>query len=59
MKDGDLVSLDNKNFILRGCSLRNTKWVYGVVSYTGHYTKIMLNSTNSRQKISHVERITY
>jgi len=29
------ISLDHKNFILRGCSLRNTKYVIGLVSYTG------------------------
>ncbi len=46
--DGSRKSLSNNNFILRGCSLRNTKYVYGVVSYTGHSTKIMLNSVNSR-----------
>ena len=41
-------ALSNNNFILRGCSLRNTRYVYGVVSYTGHWTKIMMNSVNSR-----------
>jgi len=29
--------------LLRGCSLRNTKWVIGVVVFTGEDTKIMLN----------------
>jgi phospholipid-transporting ATPase len=53
------VSLNNKNFILRGCSLRNTKYVFGVVCYTGPYTKIMLNSTKPRNKISRVEKLTY
>lgn len=27
--------------LLRGSLLQNTKWVYGVVIYTGHETKIM------------------
>ena len=40
-------ALNNNNFILRGCSLRNTGCMYGVVSYTGHLSKIMLNSVNS------------
>jgi magnesium-transporting ATPase (P-type) len=30
--------------MLRGCVLKNTKWVYGLVIYTGHETKIMMNS---------------
>lgn len=32
------------NLLLRGCSIRNTEWVLGVVVYTGEETKIMLNS---------------
>ena len=32
------------NLLLRGCSLRNTEWILGVVVFTGGETKIMLNS---------------
>jgi phospholipid-translocating ATPase len=32
------------NLLLRGCSLKNTEWVLGVVVFTGRETKIMLNS---------------
>jgi phospholipid-translocating ATPase len=32
------------NLLLRGCSLRNTDWIVGVVAFTGEQTKIMLNS---------------
>lgn len=32
------------NLLLRGCSLRNTDWILGVVVFTGGETKIMLNS---------------
>lgn len=31
--------------LLRGALLRNTAWVHGVVVYTGHETKLMMNST--------------
>eukprot|EP01017_Pseudomicrothorax_dubius_P009744 TRINITY_DN13378_c0_g1_i3.p1 TRINITY_DN13378_c0_g1~~TRINITY_DN13378_c0_g1_i3.p1 ORF type:complete len:353 (-),score=47.37 TRINITY_DN13378_c0_g1_i3:60-1061(-) len=50
------IPLDNTNVILRGCSLRNTEWVYGCVLYTGHHSKVMLNSVTPRQKIGKVER---
>lgn len=32
------------NLLLRGCTLRNTEWVVGIVAFTGDETKIMLNS---------------
>lgn len=32
------------NLLLRGCTIRNTEWVLGVVAFTGDDTKIMLNS---------------
>ena len=41
--------------MLRGCSLRNTEWVYGIAVYTGHDTKIMINSAKSRPKFSKIE----
>ncbi|CAK7896779.1 phospholipid-transporting ATPase Dnf1p [[Candida] anglica] len=44
------------NILLRGCSLRNTKWVIGVVAYTGDDTKIMLNSGITPTKQSRISR---
>lgn len=44
------------NLLLRGCSLRNTKWVLGVVVYTGRETKIMLNSGITPSKRSRIAR---
>jgi len=53
--DGVDHPLTDFNFCLRGCSLRNTEYVYGVVGYTGHDTKTMLNSVKSRPKKSTLE----
>lgn len=50
------VSLDEKNIMLRGCVMKNTKWVYAVVLYTGHETKIMLNTHTPDIKQSSVEK---
>lgn len=38
------------NLLPRGCSLRNTEWVLGVVVFTGAQTKIMLNSGRTPSK---------
>jgi len=41
----DLLGLDIDNVCMRGSSLRNTDWIYGVAIFTGHQTKVMMNST--------------
>jgi len=33
-----------KNFIMRGCKLKNTKWVTAQIVYTGNDTKVMQNA---------------
>lgn len=44
--------------LLRGCSLRNTKWVIGLVVFTGGDTKIMINGGDTPSKRSKIERET-
>ena len=44
------------NLLLRGCSLRNTEWVLGVVVFTGQETKIMLNAGMTPSKRSRIAR---
>lgn len=51
------VPLDYNNLLLRGSSLRNTEFIYGVVVYAGHNSKIMLNSLTARSKQSRVFKI--
>lgn len=57
LSNGKTIPLDENNFILRGCSLRNTCYIYGVITYTGHETKTMLNSVKARPKKSKIERL--
>lgn len=42
--------------LLRGCNLRNTKWVIGLVLMTGADTKIIANSGNTPTKRGKVEK---
>ena len=51
-------SLNIDNLLLRGSSLANTEWVIGVVVYAGHDTRVMMNSKNSRYKLSTIEKDT-
>lgn len=51
------IPLDNKRFLPRGSVLRDTKWIYGAVIYTGHETKLMLNKIIDRSKESAMDKI--
>ena len=54
--DKDLsVPLDADQLCLRGSSLRNTDYIYGVAVYTGHDSKVMMNSAKSKPKFSRIE----
>ncbi|KXH48036.1 phospholipid-translocating P-type ATPase [Colletotrichum simmondsii] len=48
------ITIDN--LLLRGCNLRNTEWALGVVVFTGHDTKIMINSGITPSKRPRIAR---
>eukprot|EP00898_Chlorokybus_atmophyticus_P003859 jgi/Chlat1/4474/Chrsp29S04419 len=50
------VPISMSNLLLRGCAVRNTQWVVGVVIYGGHETKALLNNTGAKSKRSKLER---
>ena len=54
--NNSFIPLTHEQLLLRGSSLKNTEWVIGIVVYTGHETKIMLNSPKTRAKYSNLER---
>jgi phospholipid-transporting ATPase len=50
--------LISDQLLLAGAVLRQTKWVLGVVVYTGRYTRTMMNTNlSSHVKQSDVEKI--
>ncbi|XP_026702484.1 probable phospholipid-transporting ATPase VD isoform X1 [Athene cunicularia] len=52
----DRVGLSKENLLLRGCTVRNTEAVVGIVVYAGHETKAMLNNSGPHYKRSKLER---
>ncbi|KAF9432891.1 hypothetical protein BGZ76_010179 [Entomortierella beljakovae] len=52
------LPLDPTQILLRGAQLRNTTWIYGVVVFTGHETKLMRNASATPIKRTSVEEMT-
>lgn len=51
------IPLSPEQMILRGATLRNTSWMFGLVIFTGHETKLMRNATATPIKRTAVERV--
>ncbi|XP_057474839.1 probable phospholipid-transporting ATPase 4 [Actinidia eriantha] len=54
--DRQVYPLEPSQILLRDSKLRNTGYVYGVVIFTGHDSKVMQNSTKSPSKRSRIEK---
>ncbi|KAI8544627.1 hypothetical protein RHMOL_Rhmol08G0311300 [Rhododendron molle] len=54
--DRQVYPLDPSQILLRDSKLRNTAYIYGVVIFTGHDSKVMQNGTRSPSKRSRVEK---
>nr|XP_046241947.1 probable phospholipid-transporting ATPase IM [Scatophagus argus] len=57
---GQKYPLDNEKILLRGCTLRNTEWCFGLVLFGGPETKLMQNcgkSTFKRTSIDHLMNV--
>lgn len=50
------VPLGPDQLLLRGAQLRNTAWMYGLVVFTGHETKLMRNATAAPIKRTAMEK---
>ncbi|XP_006865006.1 PREDICTED: probable phospholipid-transporting ATPase VB [Chrysochloris asiatica] len=54
--DETRTGFGSESLLLRGCTIRNTEVAVGIVIYTGHETKAMLNNSGPRYKRSKIER---
>ncbi|XP_074589992.1 phospholipid-transporting ATPase 3-like [Curcuma longa] len=54
--ENQTLPLSPNQILLRGCSLRNTEHIVGAVIFTGHETKVMMNSMSVPSKRSTLER---
>lgn len=52
---GASISLDHNNLLPRGALLRNADWIIGIVTYTGHETRIMMNASKDPVKTTRFE----
>ncbi|KAG0088539.1 hypothetical protein BGZ92_006041 [Podila epicladia] len=52
------LPLDPTQVLLRGAQLRNTNWIYGIVIFTGHESKLMRNASATPIKRTSVEKMT-
>ena len=49
------IHINIKNVLLRGSRLKNVDYVYGIVIYNGHDTKLMQNIEHSSNKLSTID----
>ncbi|KAI4821411.1 hypothetical protein KUCAC02_029345, partial [Chaenocephalus aceratus] len=54
---GQKYSLDNEKILLRGTTLRNTGWCFGLVLFGGPETKLMQNCGKSTFKRTSIDRL--
>jgi len=49
-----IENVNKNNILLRGSNIKSTRWMLGIVTYTGHETKIMMNCISAQSKFSSV-----
>lgn len=56
-KGSETYALGPDQLLLRGTVLRNTAWCIGIVVYTGHETRMAMNSREAPLKQANLERV--
>ena len=49
--------IQSDQILLRGAQLRNTEWIYGLVIYSGHDSKLLQNASRAPLKRSRMDHI--
>ena len=55
--NGEKIVFNKTNVAIRGAILKNTKFIYGIVIYTGEETKIMQNFIKPKSKFSYLDKL--
>ena len=55
--DSKPIFFDVNNTAIRGAILKNTKFIYGIIIYTGNETKIMKNFIKSKNKYAYLDKL--
>lgn len=58
IRDNQVAPVSQTSILLRGAKLMNTQYIYGVVVYSGHDTKLIMNSQEAPLKRSNIDKIT-
>ena len=55
--NGEKRVFNKSNVAIRGAILKNTKFIYGIIIYTGEETKIMQNFIKPKSKFSYLDKL--
>merc|ERR1719510_715018 len=58
IRNNQVAPLSQSSILLRGTKLMNTQFIYGTIIYTGHDTKIIMNSREAPLKRSSMDKFT-
>ena len=54
---GNDIPIGTNSLLLRGSTLKNTKWAVGLTVYTGKETKTVMNSRDAPFKVGAIEKV--
>ena len=58
LESAEKQPIQSDQILLRGAQLRNTEWIYGLVIYSGHDSKLLQNASRAPLKRSRLDHVT-